>query len=245
MSVSEIAISIDEVDVTVCVLGEIAIEFDGIAVPLPASLRAVALIGWLATHPGPRRRSEIASSLWPDVPDINARKNVRNALWCLRQALGHHVDSLLDTSGTRIGLRNVSVDLRRFEDHVTAGRLDDALALASGELLAGVDDEWARVARDAHRHRLIALLADRSDEAAAVGDFRSATASAYRAAELNPLSESCARLLMRRYEEAGDRSVALAVYARIVDRLRRELQIGPSEETCRLAQKIRMRHAAV
>jgi len=108
-----------------------------------------------------------------------------------------------------------------------------------------VDDEWARVARDLHRHRLIALLAGRSDEAAAVGDFRSATASAYRAVEMNPLSESCARLLMRRYEEVGDRSVALAVYACIVDRLRRELQIDPSEETCRLAQKIRMRHAAV
>lgn len=34
--------------VTIRVLGEPAIELDGAAVPMPASLRAVALLGWLA-----------------------------------------------------------------------------------------------------------------------------------------------------------------------------------------------------
>ncbi|MDT5133194.1 MAG: hypothetical protein QOE41_2505, partial [Mycobacterium sp.] len=55
------------VSVSVRVLGEIAIELDGSPVALPTSLRAVALLGWLAIHAGPRPRSEVASSLWPDV----------------------------------------------------------------------------------------------------------------------------------------------------------------------------------
>jgi DNA-binding SARP family transcriptional activator/tetratricopeptide (TPR) repeat protein len=229
------------VSISVRVLGEIVIDIDGSAVELPASVRAVALLGWLAIHPGPRPRSEIASSLWPDVPDSSARNSVRSALWSLRQAFDDHADAVFDTSRNRIGLRGVSVDLRRFEELVNAGRLDDALALASGELLAGLDDEWAMLAREAHRDRLIALLAASSNAAATEGDHALAIARARAAAELNPLSESCARLLMRRYDEAGDRSVALGVYSRIVDRLRHELKIAPSEETWRLAEMIRTR----
>jgi DNA-binding SARP family transcriptional activator/tetratricopeptide (TPR) repeat protein len=229
------------VSVSVRVLGEIAIDVDGKVVALPTSLRAVAMLGWLAIHPGPRPRSEIASSLWPDVPDSSARNSVRSALWSLRQVFGKHADAVLDTSRNRIGLHNVSVDFRHFAELVSADRLDDALALGAGELLAGLDDEWVLMARDAHRDRLIALLAASSNTAAADGDSVLAIARARAAAELNPLSESCARLLMCRYEEVGDRSVALGVYTRIVDRLRRELKIAPSEDTWRLAETIRTR----
>jgi predicted ATPase/DNA-binding SARP family transcriptional activator len=229
------------VSISVRVLGEIAIDINGSSVALPASLRAVALLGWLATHYGPRPRSEIASSLWPDVPDSSARNSVRSALWSLRQAFNDHADTVLDISRSRIGLNNVSVDYRQFEELVDARRLDDALGMAAGELLAGLDDEWALLARQTHRDRLITLLADSSDAAASKGNHVLAIARARTAAELNPLSESCARLLMRRYDEAADRSVALEVYTRIVDRLRNELKTAPSEETWRLAEMIRTR----
>lgn len=223
------------------VLGEISIEIDGAAVTLPDSMRAIALLGWLAVNPGLRPRSEIASTLWPDVPDVNARKSVRTALWALRRAFTDHADALLTTTRDRIGLRNVSVDLHRFEKLIESEQFDDAMALSSGEVLAGIDDEWALRVRDAHRNKLVSLLRDGSDRAAADGNHNLAIARARQAADLNPLSESCARLLMRRYEEIGDRSIALGVYTRIVDRLRKELKIGPSEETWQLAQTIRRR----
>jgi DNA-binding SARP family transcriptional activator/tetratricopeptide (TPR) repeat protein len=231
---------------TIRVLGELSIEVDGAAVPLPASLRAVALLGWLAIHPGPRPRSEIASSLWPDVPDASARNSVRSALWSLRQVFGDRADDALETNRSRIGLRNVSTDLELFDQFVGADQLDEALSLCRGELLSGVDDEWALIAREAHRDRLGSLLAGSSDRAAAEDDHALAIARARKAMDLNPLSESSARLLMRRYDEVGDRSVALTVYTRIVERLRRELGIAPSEETWRLAEAIRTRqHARV
>jgi DNA-binding SARP family transcriptional activator len=134
--------------------------------------------------------------MWPDVPDSSARNSVRTALWSLRQALNGHADAVLDTSRNRIGLRNVSVDLHRFEELVDTDRLDEALALASGELLAGLDGEWAILARETHRDRLITLLIASSNAAAAEGNHGLAIARARTAAELNPLSESCARLLM-------------------------------------------------
>ena len=227
--------------VLVRVLGEVAIVVNDSAIALPVSLRAIALLAWLAIHPGPRSRSEIASALWPDVPDESARRSVRTALWALRQALSGHADAVLDTSRNRIGLRNDIVDLDRFDELVNAGKVDAALTLGSGDLLAGLDDEWVLLARDEHRNRLINLLVDCSETAAKEGNSALAITRARQAAELNPLSESCARLLMRRYDEVSDRSVALAVYARIVDRLRNELKIAPSEETWRLAEKIRTR----
>ena len=46
---------------------------------------------------------------------------------------------------------------------------------------------------------------------------------------------------MSRHDEVGDSSVALGVYTRFVERLRRELGIAPSEETWRLAETIRTR----
>jgi DNA-binding SARP family transcriptional activator/tetratricopeptide (TPR) repeat protein len=229
------------VSVSVRVLGEMGIDVDGGSVALPDSLRAVALLGWLATHAGSRSRSEIASALWPDVTDSAARSSVRTALWALRRAFGQHADVVLDTSRNRIGLRNVEVDVARFDELVADDRLHEALAMSSGELLAGLDDEWAILARESHRDRVIALLRDLSDKAAANGDLALAIEWARQAAELNPLSETCARLLMRRYEEAGDCSLALAVYTRIVDRLRHELKIAPADETWQLAEKIRSR----
>jgi DNA-binding SARP family transcriptional activator len=108
------------VSVSVRVLGEIAIAYDGIAVRLPESLRAVALLGWLAVHAGSRSRYEIASSLWPEVPEPSARNSVRTALWALRRAFGDHADAVFDTSRSRIGLSGVEIDLRRFDELVAA-----------------------------------------------------------------------------------------------------------------------------
>jgi DNA-binding SARP family transcriptional activator len=229
------------VSVSVRVLGEISVDADGEPVVLPDSLRAVALLGWLAIHPGLRSRSEIASALWPDVPDSAARSSARTALWALRRAFGRHAEQLLDSSRHQIGLHDVDVDVVRFDELVADDRLDEALAISSGPMLAGLDDEWAILARESHRDKVIALLGDQSDRASADGDSALAIERARHAAELNPLSETCARLLMRRYDEAGDCSLALAVYARIVDRLRHELKIAPADETWQLAEKIRSR----
>lgn len=225
--------------VSVRVLGDLALHVGAAPVALPDSLRSRALLGWLAINPGPHPRREVAAALWPDVPDASARQSVRSALWSLRRALGVHADTVLDTSRDRIALCNVDVDLWRFEDLVDRDRLDEALAVAAGELLVGLDEEWALVARDEYRDRVIRLLAALSEKAAADGDTVTALERARQAVALNPLSESCARLLMCRLEESGDRPVALAVYTKLVDRLRRELRIAPSEETWRLAEKIR------
>ena len=121
----------------------------------PASRPARELLAWLALHPGPHRRFELAQRFWPDVPEPSARASLRTTLHELRRALGAAATHL-DVDRERVGLRDVWVDLRD---------LDPAELLAAGEPLAGIDRDWAIAARDEHRERIAGLLARLADEA--------------------------------------------------------------------------------
>jgi DNA-binding SARP family transcriptional activator len=67
-------------------IGEMALEIDGTSAPAPASRRARSLLAWLALHPGPHPRAEVAARFWPDVLDSSARTNLRSALLTLRNS---------------------------------------------------------------------------------------------------------------------------------------------------------------
>jgi len=217
-------------------IGRVMADVDGREIPEPASRRAWALLAWLALHPGQHSRAEVAARLWPDVLDASARQSMRSAVWALRQVLDELDPAALLTSRERIGLRaDTTVDAGQFERLVQDGKLADAAALGTGELLPGIDDEWALVARDEHRRRLIGVLIElaRTDEPAASVQW------ARRAVGLDPLSEDAVRQLMTSLLAADDRPAALAEYRKLADRLRRELRLAPSEPTWQLAERIR------
>src|SRR3954447_3159203 len=137
-------------------LGELQAEVDGAAVAQPASRRAWALLAWLALHPGEHARGAVAARFWPDVLDSSARASLRSALWELRRALAD--DDALTAGRDRIALR-CETDLAEFDAHVAAGRLEAAVALHRGALLADLDDNWVLEARDEHAERLGSALA--------------------------------------------------------------------------------------
>src|SRR4051794_29987809 len=122
--------------------GRVAVELDGRALELPTSERARALIGWLALHPGAHPRSRVAAQLWPDVPEASARASLRTAVWSLRRSWGELTDEVIIGSRTAIGLRPQAVWVDALDG------LGDEAALPAGELLPGLDDDWARAARE-------------------------------------------------------------------------------------------------
>ena len=61
--------------------GDLEVDVDGHRVALPGSQRIRSLLAWLALHPGSHPRARVAATLWPDVPDANAKANLRSALW--------------------------------------------------------------------------------------------------------------------------------------------------------------------
>ena len=148
--------------------------------------RAAALLAWLALNPGPHPRSAVAARFWPDVLDESARASLRSALWALRRQLGEEANGALVATRDRVGLGDdVWVDVGEAERLRAAGELEKALALAEGELLPGLEDEWAFEARDEHRARTAAVLEQLAAASEEAGDVRRAADLSRRAAALD------------------------------------------------------------
>jgi DNA-binding SARP family transcriptional activator/tetratricopeptide (TPR) repeat protein len=223
-------------------IGEMALETDGTPATPPASRRARSLLAWLALHPGPHARGEIAACFWPDVLDSSARTNLRSALMTLRNELGPAGAAHLEATRDAIGLARDGetwVDAVEFGALLDRGDLEKAVAIGDAELLPGLDDDWAYSARDAHRERLIEAFATLAATAEAGDDLAGAVRWTRRQAFHDPLSEDVHRELIRRLGEAGDRPSALATFAQLRTRLADELHVAPSAATRELVEQIR------
>jgi len=68
-------------------LGPFRVERDSQPVRLPTR-KLESLLAYLALHPEPHTREKLATLLWGDTPDAQARASLRNALPTLRRTLG-------------------------------------------------------------------------------------------------------------------------------------------------------------
>lgn len=223
-------------------LGELTIELDDTRVEPPASRRARSLLGLLALDRRMHSRSALAARFWPEVLDESARTSLRSALSALRRSLGPDGERYLVANRDEVGLADDSlvwVDVDELERCIDEERLDDALELWRGELLAGLDDDWVYERRDEQRDKIAGVLARLASIAEDEQDLEAAIAYTRRQVALDPLAEESQRGLMRRLAAAGDRSAAIRVYERLSRRLRDELRIAPSRATRELAEALR------
>jgi DNA-binding SARP family transcriptional activator/tetratricopeptide (TPR) repeat protein len=201
-------------------LGALTAEKDGRPLVMPSSERARALIGWLALHRGAHPRGVVAAQLWPDTPEASARANLRTAVWSIRQAWGAAADAMV-ASRLEIGLPGVAwVDA-----------LDGDPAADGGELLPGVDDDWAGEARDELRARRRTALAVAADAAERDGRPADAIRLTRRLCRLDPLDEGAHRALLDRLVQAGDKAGAVRTARDFAERLRADLGVRPSPAT--------------
>ena len=219
------------------VLGALEVELNGALVDSRVSQRPWALFAYLALAPRPIARGELASRFWPDVLDQSARASLRSALWTLRRRLG---DALV-IDGERVGLADAPaswIDVREFE-RLAGDDPAGALELCRGELLEGLDDDWAVAARDRHRERVIELLERLARDADGSGDARAAIELTRRQVDQDRFDEDAHRRLIERLEAAGDRAGAMRAYRGLAERLRRELGVAPSRQTRELVEQVR------
>ena len=220
-----------------------AVECDGAELPAPSARRAWSLLAYLALAPGSQPRGELAARFWPDVLDSSARASLRSAVWSLRRALGPAAEPYLIVDRNCVGLARgpaLWVDADAFDTLVRAGREREAVELCTGELLAGFEEEWALLARAAHRERLLDALERLAAGCEAAGDLEEALEYSRRAVAVDPLSEEAHRGLIARLAAAGDRARALIVYRALAERLRRELSVAPSPATRALVERLRI-----
>src|SRR5918911_3803415 len=103
--------------------GGLRLESDGRELAPPRSRRARALLAWLALHPGPHARGDLAGRFWPDVLDASARTSLRAALTELRAALGPgaaHLSAGRET--VALDGEGLWIDVRAFAQLLAEGR---------------------------------------------------------------------------------------------------------------------------
>jgi DNA-binding SARP family transcriptional activator len=220
-------------------LGTLEVELDGAVIDTPPSQRPWAVFAYLALAERPVTRSELASRFWPDVLDQSARASLRSAVWALRRQLGE----ALEVDRDRVGLRadpNLWIDVREFARLADDASPSEALSLCRGELLEGVEDEWALSARERHRERVLELLEGLARACEERGEAREAIDWTRRQVELDAFDEESHRRLISRLDAVGDRAGALRTYRALAERLRRELGVAPSGQTRVLIERLRV-----
>jgi len=202
-------------------------------------------------------RETLSTLLWPDYSQEQAGSYLRHALWDFSKQAG---EEWIIRQGQAIYLNpqaEIWVDVQAFETllvewkggekgTVTAlERLNEAAAFYREDFLAGFTlrdspafDDWQALQAETLRLHLSEAL-----EALALlygerGEYERAIPPLRRWLGLDPLNEAAHRLMMRLYEESGQRTAALRQYDTLRRLLREELNLEPEPETVALLERI-------
>ena len=205
------------------------------------------LLAILGVRPGQAHsRSRLASLLWADVGEEQARHSVRQAVFSLRRMLPEDV---LTTTNETIAMNPdaVAVDVCEFEQlaaKATPETLEQAARLYRGDLLDGMRlrepgfEEWLTRERDRLRSQAVEVLHRLTAMRVEDGSLETAIASASRLVMLDPTRETTHRTLIRLYLDTGRRDAAVRQYHACERVLARELGMRPDAETRALYDKI-------
>src|SRR5262245_2215981 len=219
----------------------------GQAMPIKLK-KAQALLAYLACHLGQSHpRDKLATLLWPEMDDRQARANLRKVLFVLRPGLSVVSPSLrLDEDTVTLDTAALEVDVLAFQRlarRADREALQQAVDLYRGDLLEGLGvteapfEEWLTAERERLRELALEALAKllahqaKTEEPLAVETAR-------RLLALDPLQEAVHRTLIRLYARHGRRDAALRQYQSCVDTLRRELSVEPEAKTRQLYQEV-------
>jgi DNA-binding SARP family transcriptional activator/predicted ATPase len=230
--------------------GGLRIALDGVPLTDFMSQKVPALLAYLALNPGPQRRDDLAALLWGELPDADARNNLRQAIANLRRALDAHL--LITRETVELRPDACFLDVAAFESELRqpaasqSQRLETATTRYRGDFLAGffvrdapTFEEWMLAQRARFRemalhalHTLIQLHLD-------AGHYDRAISDATRLLALDSWREETHRQLMLALARTGQRSAALAQYKRCRRVLAEELDVEPSAETVALYEQIK------
>src|SRR6516164_11476115 len=217
---------------------------DGQEVALGAR-KSIALLALLAASPGQRlSRDRLAVLLWEDMPDAQARGNLRQLLAATRR-LAPFLEADSGSIGFAAGM--VETDFTDFEAAIgedTPAALEYAASLYRADLLDGFSlrgrgfDEWLTGERERLREHAVQLFLRLMERAAANG-VEPAIRWALRILAVDPMHEPAHRALMELYTAQGRHAAALRQYEQLRETLLRELGTRPEPDTDALARRIR------
>jgi len=251
----------------VSLLGPMQVTRDGVTVTGFGANAARALLAYLVLHPRrPIPRETLAGLLWPEWPDAEALRNLRTALYRLREAIGDRdVDTpYLDITRHTIQFNTDSdyrLDVQAFTERIAAVRAHDhtrfadcascieqltgAADLYRGDFMAGFSldsaafEAWIVVQREALHQQALRALERLADSKEAQHAYDQALTYARRQVALEPWRERAHRQAMRALALGDHRAGALAQFEACRRSLDDELGIEPELRTRDLYERIR------
>lgn len=200
------------------------------------SLPSRRLLAFLAVHGAEAPRSLAAGWLWADVPEAQARANVRRAIW-------QTPAGWVEAEGDELRL-HADVDLPAL--HGTACAAIDGAVLTMDEieqlsvdLLPGWNEEWVLPAQESFHLLRVQALEAACVTMTARGMHALATQAGTAALAADPLRESAAFALIRAHLQEGNRHAAAVRFRSFSRTLEEELGVEPDPRLARLV------HAAV
>jgi DNA-binding SARP family transcriptional activator/predicted ATPase len=210
------------------------------------------------------RRDFLAGLLWPELPNQDARRNLRKSLHRLREALGQSLsDQLLDVDRQSVGLnaQHLDLDLARLRDHLQQAlkhdhshlsacsecmsHLEAAMAIPNGGFLDGFYvkdssefDRWQSQHIELAAREVRQLLTLLVEAYESRQDFGQMLTVASHLVELDAFDEPAQMALIRAFALNGDRHEGLTQFDRYRDLLSDELDVAPGEAIQELYQRL-------
>ena len=216
------------------------------------SLKSQALLFYLAMMRQAHSRVALATLLWGDSPEKNARASVRKALQQLNQTLADHL-ILVDQTVALASDTRVWVDAMLFTDQLTQAETHNNIALLEaaiqqyrGDFLSGFlvrntpdFERWQATQQIRLREQLLGALQTLNRHWTTQNNLPNAIAITRQIIELEPWREEAHRQLMGLLARNGERGAALAHFEVCRETLQRELDVEPAAETIALYEQIR------
>ena len=228
------------------------------------SAKTTALLAFLAIQGTPQTRQKLMGLLWADLPEKNAARNLRHALWNLKKSLAPSGTACISTTHQAVAFEpaaGIWLDASAFRgacenlgdqaeaEPLTAIEMESlgaAAELYRGDLLDGfyadgapAFEEWLLIERERFRAMELAALQRLAVLHRQRGDYGTSLLFARRMLALDPWREEAHRIVMDLLAHAGHRSAALAQYETCRRILAEELHAEPTRETTALCEKIR------
>jgi DNA-binding SARP family transcriptional activator len=222
-------------------------------------LKGQCVLKYLVAHRGrPIAKDILMDVLWPDADSDAARRNLHQAVYCLRQTLrrGHpdfeHIQFENDCYLLNPEM-DIWLDFEEFKRHVRAGRRLDAAgqlaeaiaeysvaeSLYQGDFLEeDLYEDWPRLQREHTRATYLDIVDRLSEHYVRQSEYTAATALCRKVLAQDNCYEEAHRRLIQCYLAQGQRHLAVRQYQSCVQALREELDLAPSEETAELYRRI-------
>jgi DNA-binding SARP family transcriptional activator/Tol biopolymer transport system component len=215
---------------------------------LLAQPKRLALLAYLcvARPRGFHRRDTLLGLFWPDADQTHARTSLRNALYVLRHSLGETAFPSRGDEEIGVSFDAICCDAVTFEEHLALGKVEAALELYRGDLLAGffledvpAFERWLEAERARLSGCAVAAAITASERSESARNIPEALQWVRRAVELANTDERAVRRLIKLLVAAGDHAGALHAYDRFAKHIATELQAEPSAETRALVKPLR------